>query len=202
MTQHDRFIDRLTSDPVERSALMAVASTLDGNPFMAAGRAEAILQELARPAVKPDGTPFSGEESLAYMTDFAGAIGVPADVISPALRSIGDVDTDAIPTETIEDSAVIAHLEQAMRDDPDGWRKNEHAQQEYRAALERLNTPAVPDGTMTYSSNDAGRRAEIEQAMRTDGGRAYWNNPGMQREYGEILQRQTAPLVPPEPALG
>jgi hypothetical protein len=56
---HEKLIHSLTGDPMERAALKAVASSLEGNPFLAAGRAEAILQELARPAVRPNGEPLS-----------------------------------------------------------------------------------------------------------------------------------------------
>lgn len=42
-------------------------------------------------------------------------------------------------------------------------------------------------------NHDAKRRGEIEAATREDNGHRYWNDPAMQREYGEILSRQTAP---------
>jgi hypothetical protein len=84
-----------------------------------------------------------------------------------------------------------------MRDDPDQYARNPDAQRAYADALERLNAPVVPDGTVTYNSRDTDRRAEIEQAMRTDGGRPYWGSLAMQREYSEILQRQTAPAALP-----
>jgi hypothetical protein len=48
--------------------------------------------------------------------------------------------------------------------------------------------------------SDAARRGEIETMMRTDGGKAYWRDPGVQREHGEVLARLAAPpLSPPAP---
>jgi hypothetical protein len=38
--------------------------------------------------------------------------------------------------------------------------------------------------------------------MRTDGGKAYWGGPGIQREYGEVLAGlagEAPPLPPPAP---
>jgi hypothetical protein len=196
--QHDRYIDHLTANPADRAALRAVAAGMEDNP-MFAGRAEAILQELARPtpATHPDGREFTPEDALAYAISFAEVIGVPSDMASSTLAAIGDVDFDAISTQAIEDADLIQHVESAMRDDPSGYARNHDAQREYAEALERLNAPLVPDGTLIYSSRDADRRAEIEQAMRTDGGRPYWNSPAMQIEYGVILRRQTAPAAPP-----
>jgi hypothetical protein len=51
--------------------------------------------------------------------------------------------------------------------------------------------------------SDAGRRTEIEAMMRTDGGKGYWRDPGVQREYGEVLARLAgeAPPLPPAPTL-
>jgi hypothetical protein len=39
--------------------------------------------------------------------------------------------------------------------------------------------------------------------MRADGGKACWNDPGVQREYGEVLARlagEAPPLSPAAPA--
>jgi hypothetical protein len=50
--------------------------------------------------------------------------------------------------------------------------------------------------------SDAARRGEIETMMRTDGGKAYWGDQGIQREYGEVLARlagEAPPLSPRAP---
>lgn len=56
-----------------------------------------------------------------------------------------------------------------------------------RLALD-LNPAAtlIPSGQGSPASMDA-RIAEIEEAMKKDGGRAYWHNDAMQKEYGELL---------------
>jgi len=201
MRTHDEFVDHLASNPAERLLLKEVARRLQDNPFAAAGgRLEAILDQLAQPAVKPDGSPFSGEESFAFITDFAGALGVPPDVVTPALFQIGDIDLEEIPTEQIEDAAVVAHLEEAMRVDIDGYAKSQHAQDEYRAALGRLNTPR-PESSY-WTDTDDRRLAEIEQKyMRAEPGsenwKAYWRGP-LQAEYAGLLERKMAPLALPE----
>jgi hypothetical protein len=104
----ETYVDRLTGDPQERAILRAVARGLEGNPFSAGGRGEAILHELVKAATRPDGTALSNEESLDYIVDFARTIGVPGDVVTPALYQIADVDFDEIPTEQIEDVRVQA----------------------------------------------------------------------------------------------
>ena len=56
--------------------------------------------------------------------------------------------------------------------------------------------------------SDAARRTEIEALMRVDGGKSYWRDPAVQREYGEVLARlagEAPPLAPaaeavPDPA--
>jgi hypothetical protein len=53
------------------------------------------------------------------------------------------------------------------------------------------------------AASDAARRTEIEAMMRTDGGKGYWNDPGVQREYGEVIARladEAPPLSPQAPA--
>jgi hypothetical protein len=50
--------------------------------------------------------------------------------------------------------------------------------------------------------SDAARRTEIEAMVRVDGGGGYWGNPGVQREYNEMLSRlagEAAPLSPHAP---
>jgi hypothetical protein len=196
MGAYDRYIDRLTADPRDRAALRAVADEMDANPMLA-GRAEAVLRELARPAPEThaDGREFTGEDCLAYAGSFMEAIGIPGNLASVTLQRLGEVDFDAVSTEMIEDAGLIQHVESAMRDDPDGYARNPDAQTAYAEALARLNTPAVPNGTMVYNSNDSGRRAEIEALMREDGGRKYWNDQAVRREYSQILQRQTTPAA-------
>jgi hypothetical protein len=206
MGQFDRLINTLTDDPSDRAALRALAAGMDDNPMMAGGRTEALLRELARPAVRPDGVEYTNEEAFAYATDFADAIGIPSGLIAPALSAIGDAEVDI---GLIEDQAVVDHIESVMRNDPDGcFGAPEETRREYEAALERLNAPrpaAEPGGPifddpayrLAVRGHDERRRAEIEQIMRTDGGRPYWNSPAMQREYGEILSRQAAPPVMP-----
>jgi hypothetical protein len=47
--------------------------------------------------------------------------------------------------------------------------------------------------------SDAARRIEIEALMRVDGGKAYWRDQAVQREYGEVLARlagEAPPLAP------
>jgi hypothetical protein len=81
---------------------------------------------------------------------------------------------------------------------------------EYENALQRLQAPRLPPEAsgpvfddpayrMAVRSADAKRRGEIEAAMREDGGRRYWNDPAMQREYNGVLTRQTAPPAMPAP---
>jgi hypothetical protein len=197
-TQYDRLIDTLTTDPADRIALKAVASGLDTNPF-AAGRVEAIIHQLAQPAVKPDGTPFTGEESLAYMTDFATVIGIPPDVVTPALYGVGDVDIDEISTEAIEDQGLVDHVEASMKADPVAYSRSSQAQDEYRSALERLNT-RQPESSY-WTDTDDRRLTEIESKyMRAEPGsqawREYWQG-GLQAEYGDLLARKMAPPAMP-----
>jgi hypothetical protein len=65
--------------------------------------------------------------------------------------------------------------------------------------------PAAPV-PVRVAVSDAARRTEIEAMMRTDGGKGYRGDPGVQREYGEVLARlagEAPPLspqvVPPAP---
>jgi hypothetical protein len=59
--------------------------------------------------------------------------------------------------------------------------------------------PAAP-ASVKVAVSDAARRTEIEAMMRADGGKAYWGDPGVQREYSEVLARLVAPpLSPPAP---
>jgi hypothetical protein len=61
--------------------------------------------------------------------------------------------------------------------------------------------PAAPAPTPAKAAvSDATRRAEIEALMRVDGGKAYWRDPGVQREYGQVLARlagEAPPLARP-----
>jgi hypothetical protein len=62
--------------------------------------------------------------------------------------------------------------------------------------------PAAPPAPVKVAVSDAGRRTEIEAMMRTDGGKAYWGDLGVQREYGEVLARlagEAPPLSPQAP---
>jgi hypothetical protein len=63
--------------------------------------------------------------------------------------------------------------------------------------------PAAPAPTPAKAAvSDATRRAEIEALMRVDGGKAYWRDPGVQREYGQVLARlagEAPPLAPAAP---
>jgi hypothetical protein len=201
---YDQFIDRLSVDELDRAALREVARQLEGNPFMASSRLEGFLHQLAQPAVRPDGTELNGEESLEFMTSFAEACGVPADVVMPSLHAIGDVDFDSISTEQIEDQAALAHIDAARRADPDAYARSEYAQQEERAALERL-TASRPGPAYTAEERARGdaRIAEIEQKyMRAEPGsqdwRQYWRGP-LQAEYAALLERKMAPQPMPEP---
>jgi hypothetical protein len=198
---HDKFIDRLTVDPTDRAALRAVAAGMESNP-MFAGRAEAILQELARPAPEThaDGRQFTGEDCLAYAGSFMEAIGFPADMASSTLGAINQVDFDAISTQAIEDAGLVEHLDRAMRDDPDGYARSPDAQRAYAEALERLNAPRVEPSYWT--DVDDRRLTEIERKhMRAAPGsqewREYWQGP-LHSEYGELLTRKMAPSAPPE----
>jgi len=77
-----------------------------------------------------------------------------------------------------------------------------------RAQPARCATRRLGAGEVVVS--DAARRGEIEAMMRTDGGKAYWGDPGVQREYSELLARlagEAPPLSPqapvaPAPAAG
>jgi hypothetical protein len=60
--------------------------------------------------------------------------------------------------------------------------------------------PAAP-APVKVAVPDAARRTEIETIMRTDGGKAYWGDPGVQREYGEVLARLAAPPLSPPAAV-
>jgi hypothetical protein len=58
--------------------------------------------------------------------------------------------------------------------------------------------PAAPAPVKVVVS-DADRIMEIEAMMRVNGGKGYWGDPGVQREYGEVLARpagEAAPLSP------
>jgi hypothetical protein len=49
---------------------------------------------------------------------------------------------------------------------------------------------------------DTNRRREIEALMGKDGGRAYWGDPAVQKEYTEVLARlagEAPPLSPQAP---
>jgi hypothetical protein len=62
--------------------------------------------------------------------------------------------------------------------------------------------PATPV-PVKVAISDGARRTEIEAMMRTDGGKAYWGDPGIQREYGEVLARlagEAPPLSADAPA--
>jgi hypothetical protein len=73
---------------------------MESNP-MFAGRAEAILQELAMPtpATHADGREFTAEDASDYATSFIAAIGVPSDMAASTLGAIREVDFDEISTE-------------------------------------------------------------------------------------------------------
>jgi hypothetical protein len=61
--------------------------------------------------------------------------------------------------------------------------------------------PAAP-APVKVAVSDAARRGEIEAMMRTDGGKGYWRDPVVQREYGEVLARlagEAPPLSPQAP---
>jgi hypothetical protein len=73
------------------------------------------------------------------MTDFADALGVPADVVTPALHRLGDIDIADIPTERIEDAGLVDHIDREMKTNPDGWlRASPEVRQQYSDALVRI----------------------------------------------------------------
>jgi len=204
MGAYDRLINTLTTDPLDQARLRALAAGMEAHPTLAS-RAEAILRELARPPAWPDGSEMSPQQCSAYCVDFLFTIGVPSGLISPLLELMDDASLDDVSTERIEDEAVVAHLEQAMKDDPAGYLKNPHAQKEYAAALERLNAPPPPGKGPTdwERQRDAERCAVIERDyMRAEPGspewKEYWRGP-LQQELAEILERQVAPVAMPEP---
>jgi hypothetical protein len=197
----ETYVDRLSSDPQERAILQAVARGLEGNPFASGGRGEAFLHQLIQPAERPDGTPLTPEESLEFMTSFGDAIGVPVDVVTPALYQIADVDLGDISTEAIEDQGLVDHLNDALRNDPAGLVKNPHAEKEYQTALTRLNNPRPEKSHWT--NHDDARVAEIEaKYMRAEPGthdwKQYWRGP-LQAEYAGLLERKMAPQPMPTP---
>jgi hypothetical protein len=62
--------------------------------------------------------------------------------------------------------------------------------------------PAAP-APVKVAVSDAARRTEIEAMMRVDGGKVYWRDPAVQREYREVLARlagEAPPLSPQAPA--
>jgi hypothetical protein len=62
---------------------------------------------------------------------------------------------------------------------------------------------AAPPAPVKVAVSDAARRTEIEAMIRTDGGKGYWGDPGIQREYGEVFARlagEAPPLSPNAPA--
>jgi hypothetical protein len=60
--------------------------------------------------------------------------------------------------------------------------------------------PAAPAPAKAVVS-DAARRTEIEMLMRSaNGGAAYWRNPGVQREYSQVLARLSGEAPPLAPA--
>jgi hypothetical protein len=58
--------------------------------------------------------------------------------------------------------------------------------------------PAAP-APVKVAVSDAARRTEIEALMRTEGGKAYWGDSGIQREYGEVLARLAGEAPPLSP---
>jgi hypothetical protein len=169
------------------------------------GGAEAYRVALERlqsytdePAAAPEPGP---AQPAAVPEQLMGAIGIPADLASPTLELIANATLDGTSTEAIEDQALVDHVEASMKADPAAYFRSTDAQREYAESLARLNAPQRATGPgygEEARSADTRRRGEIEQAMRTDGGKPYWSSPLMQKEYGEILARQTAP--PPMPA--
>jgi hypothetical protein len=171
---------------------------MESNP-MFARKAEAILEELARPAVRPNGTVLSPEECLQYAGSFMEMVGIPADTASATLDLIGEVDFDSISTQAIEDAGFIQHVESAMRDDPSGYARNHDAQREYAEALERLNA-RQPEPSY-WTDTDDRRLVEIERKhmCATPGSqewRDYWQGP-LQAEYADLLSRKMAPAALP-----
>jgi hypothetical protein len=100
-----------------------------------------------------------------------------------------------------------------LRKEPAKYWSSTELQRQHRDAIaaatreEAPPQPVAPPGAapaapapVKVAVSDAARRGEIEAMMRTDGGKAYWGDPGVQREYGEVLARLAAPpLSPPAP---
>jgi hypothetical protein len=194
---YDRLIDQLTPHPVDRLALRAVARAMADHPLLA-GRAEAVVRELARPAVRPDGAPYTPEECLAYAADFMQAIGIPGSLAAPVLGFIGEVDMDSVPDEAIEDEGVVSHVEAAMREDggPDRYFRSPEAQRQYGEALARLNAPQeaaqMPPRTRAYEREQADVDiAAYERMMRDEPGK-YWGDADAQRNYRAAIERRLA----------
>jgi hypothetical protein len=95
-----------------------------------------------------------------------------------------------------DDVRVIELAQQKLKSDPDGYWRDFDLLEDYSEALDRQSQApsAAPNGTpaVEQPSPSVSRRAEIERAMRENGGREYWSNSAMQLEYGAILSSQVS----------
>jgi hypothetical protein len=127
------------------------------------------------------------------------------------------IDHDAIERRVAQQT--VDRFAEMLRKDPAKyWASPDLQRQHYEAiaattrdtpqpVVQPAAAPAAPAPAKAVVS-DAARRTEIEALMRVDGGKGYWRDRAVQREYGEVLARlsgEAPPLVPaaeaaPDPA--
>jgi hypothetical protein len=130
------------------------------------------------------------------------------------------IDHDAIERRVAQQT--VDRFAEMLRKDPAKyWASPELQRQHYEAIAAAtgeapqpaVQPAAVPSPPVTPTAaptaapaqaavSDAARRIEIEALMRVDGGKGYWRDQAVQREYGEVLARLAGEAPPLAPAAG
>ena len=153
------------------------------------------IDEAIRWGVNFNGTP---DERFSHFANFAEQQGISETDIGIAaswrdqVSEQGGVENMPQPparaTSPQADAARLHEIQEEMRKpraDSQYW-KSAEMRDELRELLERAG-PDAGEYTPGPTGNDRARRAEIEEAMRSD--RALYGRSGMDREYVAILER-------------
>jgi hypothetical protein len=182
MSKYSTMIDKHLKSPQDRLIAMALVEQYGNDPRFES-RIESLVAEYASCMGRVEAGQMAAADVRSYMMEFAPMIGTAPDIMSGLTQYFDQPMPGAPQTETA-DASERAKPAQATAD---------------------AATPARSPGEIEQALaqrdavQDIARRREIEQTMR-DNPSAYWRNPAMQTELGEIIARQLTPADPMDPS--